>query len=116
FAGGGNPTFPAVGDGGPATAALLAQPSGLAIDASGANLVVSDSGQNRLRSIVLATGIISTRAGNGTAGFTGDNDLAVNAEVNNPGQIGLYNGALVFADTGNNRVRRIVTTNDLAAG
>jgi trimeric autotransporter adhesin len=55
------------GDGGPATSAALAYPTGVAVDASG-NLFIADTGNNRIRK-VSASGIITTVAGNGTAGF-----------------------------------------------
>ena len=67
-AGNGNPAFS--GDGGPATSAAINSPSGLALDSSG-NLYFCDTGNNRIRQVAVATGIITTIAGNGTAGYTG---------------------------------------------
>ena len=58
------------GDGGPAASAALAFPTGVAVDASG-NLFIADNGNNRIRK-VSAGGIISTVAGNGNYGFSGD--------------------------------------------
>ena len=113
FAGGGATVFPAVGDGGLATAASLSGPQGVTLDAAGARLIVSDSGDNRIRAIDLASNIITTIAGTGTAGLVGDGDVALNAQVNNPAHIFVNAGALVFADTGNNRIRRIVTAPDI---
>ena len=67
------------GDGGPAAAALLAAPRGLAVDASG-DLFIADYGNNRVRE-VNAAGTIVTVAGNGTAGFSGDGMPAALAEL-----------------------------------
>ncbi|HYF48284.1 MAG TPA: hypothetical protein VEJ63_02700 [Planctomycetota bacterium] len=114
FAGGGNPAS-AEGDGGPATAARLRQPSGVTLSASGTALIISDTNNHRIRSVDLGTNVITTIAGTGVAGFSGDGDAAVNAQVNFPARIFVNNGALVFADTNNNRIRKIVTATDLAA-
>jgi hypothetical protein len=62
------------GDGGPATWAQLWSPYGVAVDASG-NLFIADSGDGRIRKVT-PQGIISTVAGNGGAGFSGDGGLA----------------------------------------
>src|SRR6185312_9228195 len=59
------------GDGGPATAAALLTPNAVAIDKNG-NLFVAESGAHRIRRVDAATSIISTVAGTGVAGFTGD--------------------------------------------
>ena len=95
------------GDGGPATSAALAQPSGLALDAEG-NLYISDTGNNRVRMVSAATGIISTIAGNGSAGSTGvgDQGLATQAALDGPLGLALDGaGNLYIADTINNRVQ-----------
>jgi sugar lactone lactonase YvrE len=102
-AGGGNL---AGSDGGPATAAKLVSPAGLAVDGSG-NLFFSDAGDNRVRR-VSAGGIISTVAGTGVAGFGGDGGLATAAQLNGPAGIALDpTGNLYIADNGNNRIRRV---------
>ena len=94
------------GDGGPATAAKLSGPSGLAIDNAG-NLYVSNLYTNRIRKITTA-GIISTIAGNGTAGFSGDGGSAVSCMLNGPNSIALDNaGNIYIADLQNNRIRKI---------
>lgn len=95
------------GDGGPATIAKLANPTGLALDNKG-NLYIADSGNERIRKVNLDTGIITTVAGTGERGFTKDGVLARYAELANP--IGLAvdkNGNLFFVDRGNNIVRKI---------
>ena len=100
------------GDGGPATSASLDGPSGVAVDAAG-NLYIADStssysgGNNRIRK-VSPSGIISTVAGNGTAGFSGDGGLATNASLNVPSGIAVDAADnLYIADARNNRVRRV---------
>lgn len=104
FAGTGQSGF--AGDGGPAVAAKLYRPRALVFDLSG-NLLVSDSGNNRIRRIS-SGGIITTVAGTGDAGFSGDGGPAVNARIKQPS--GLYvesDGTLLFSDSANNRVRGI---------
>ncbi len=71
------------GDGGPAVAAELNQPCGIAVDASG-NIYIADQLNNRIRKVAAGTGIISTIAGNGNANTSGDGGLATAAEVNSP--------------------------------
>ena len=59
------------GDGGPATQALLTNPTGIAVDKSG-NLYIADRGNQRIRMVTASSGIISTIAGSSTIGYTGD--------------------------------------------
>lgn len=93
------------GDGGPATSAALAQPSGLALDSRG-NLYIADTGNNRVRMVAAVTGIITTIAGNGVAGDGGDRGAATHAALNRPLGLALDRmGNLYIADSGNNRVR-----------
>lgn len=95
------------GDDGPATLAQLDQPAGLAL--SGGVLFVVDAGNQRIRSIELASGIIGTVAGTGTAGFGGDGGPATEAALRDPEAIavGQDGRALFIADTGNHRIRRV---------
>ena len=110
-AGGGNLGFPAIGDGGLATSAVLNGPVGVAVDAT--RILIADTGNQRIRTVDLTSGIITTFCGNGTAGFAGDGDLAANAMVNSPGLI-FFNGLnLVIADVLNNRIRQIVPAIDI---
>ena len=92
------------GDGGSAATAQFNTPSNIAIDAAG-NLYVADALNNRIRKIA-ANGAVSTVAGTGAAGFSGDGKPAVNAQLNAPHGVAVdYNGTIFIADTNNNRVR-----------
>lgn len=71
------------GDGGPAAAALLNQPLGIAADSAG-NLFIADRANNCIRKIAAATGIITTLAGGATPGYTGDSGPATASRLNNP--------------------------------
>src|SRR5262245_25162488 len=95
------------GDGSPATSAELNDPRQLAVDGAG-NLFVADTFNNRIRKITSA-GIISTVAGTGVRGFSGDGGPAAAAQLASPAGVAVdLSGNLVIADTGNHRVR-IVT-------
>ena len=99
------------GDGGLAIHAQLGYPSGLAID-NNSNLYVADSRNHRVRKID-TSGIISTVAGNGSEGFSGDGGLAINAQLDWPNDIAFdKNGNLYIADSGNNRVRKVDLTSN----
>ena len=96
------------GDGGPAVNATLDCPLGLDMDAQG-NLFVADTFNNVIRKIDTGTPrIITTIAGNGTAGHTGDGGLATSATLNSPDRVSV-NGAGNFfiSDSGNNVIRRV---------
>jgi trimeric autotransporter adhesin len=97
------------GDGGPATAATLNGPSAVAIDAAG-NILIADAWNNRIRKINTA-GIISTIAGNGTAGFSGDGGPATSAALNQPTGVAVdAAGNIYIADYTNNKIRMVDTT------
>ena len=93
------------GDGGTATSALLDSPDGLAVDASG-TLYISDSHNQRVRKVT--NGIITTIAGTGVAGFSGDGGAATSAQLDLPTALSIdTSGNLYVADTDNQRIRRI---------
>ena len=97
----------APGDGGPATRAKLAFPLGVALTGDGA-LYVSERQGHRIRRIDLETGIITTIAGTGEPGFSGDGGPAVKAMLRCPDSIALDpGGSLYIADRCNQRIRRI---------
>jgi class 3 adenylate cyclase len=107
-AGGGDSrsTGGSAGDGGPATSALLAGPSGLAIDDLG-DLFIADTLDNRIR-MVDNHGTISTVAGTGVAGFGGDNGPALQAQLSSPQGLAFDPaGDLYVADGENHRVRKL---------
>jgi sugar lactone lactonase YvrE len=94
------------GDGGKATAATLSAPTGAVLDGAG-NLYVADSGNHRIRKVSPA-GVITTIAGTGVGGFSGDGGPATSAKLFSPTGLALDgSGNLYIADTGNNRIRRI---------
>jgi uncharacterized protein (TIGR03437 family) len=94
------------GDGGPATSASLSEPFGVILDGSG-NLYIADTYNNRIRK-VSSTGIISTIAGTGIAGFSGDGGPAVSAMIYDPFAIAIDgSGNLFIADSENNRIREV---------
>ncbi len=93
------------GDGDLATGAKLNSPIGIAVDSAG-NLYVADQLNHRIRKI--ANGLITTVAGNGTPGFSGDNGPATNAQLQNPFGVAVDSaGNLYIADTNNHRVRKV---------
>ena len=103
----GNGTAVFSGDGGPATNASFAKPSGVVVD-SGGNLFIADSSNNRIRRIAADTGIITTVAGNGIFGFSGDGGLATSASFAYPKGIALdANGNLFIVDRSNSRIRKV---------
>lgn len=102
----GSGVFSYSGDGGSATAAQLNAPEAVAVDASG-NVYIADTANNVVRQIS-AKGVISTIAGNGTAGFGGDNGAATSAQLNAPQGVAVdASGNVYVSDTANARVRKI---------
>ena len=94
------------GDGGPATAAALANPSGVALDAAG-NLYIADTQNHRVRKVD-TLGIISTIAGTGSWDHSGDGGPATAAALAAPSDVTLDTaGNLYVADLGNDRIRKI---------
>lgn len=94
------------GDGGPATSARLGNVRGVAIDPSG-NLLIADTTNHRIRKVTPG-GLISTEAGNGTAGSTGDGSTATFAQLNAPADVAVDSiGGFVIPDSAAHRVRRV---------
>ncbi len=94
------------GDGGAATAAHINMPSGLCFDATG-NMYITDAGNQKIRA-VSASGVITTIAGTGTSGFSGDGGPATAAKIDHPGDVAVAaSGKIYFTDFNNNRVRQI---------
>ena len=89
------------GDGGPAVSAQLLTPKGVAFDAAG-NMYIADSGNNRVRKVT--SGVITTIAGNGTAGSSGDGGLATGGTLNQPSGIALDSAGNVYVASGSIRV------------
>jgi 3-keto-L-gulonate-6-phosphate decarboxylase len=80
----------------------------VAVDAYG-DLFIADAGNNVIREVISATGIIITVAGNGTAGYSGDGAAATAAQLNCPHGVAVdSSGDLFIADTGNNVIREVV--------
>ena len=104
-AGGGSESL---GDGGAATNATLNEPYGMAVDSTG-NLLITDTYNYRLRKVD-TNGIITTAAGNGTNGYSGDGGLATKAMLSGPSGVAVDSyGNLFIADLGNNRIRKVDT-------
>ncbi|GAC1313447.1 MAG: hypothetical protein NVSMB2_01360 [Chloroflexota bacterium] len=107
FAGNGSSSFS--GDGGPATQASLSAPSNVAIGPDG-SVYFADYGNARIRK-VSPNGIITTVAGNGIVGFSGDGGPAAQAEISNIHGIAVgRDGTLFIGDTNNHRVRQVSPT------
>lgn len=103
----GNGTLGYGGDGGPATNALLREPTGTAIDAAG-NLYVIEEYNNRVRRIDAITQNISTVAGSGTGGYGGDGANALSAAMEQPAGLCIDKWNNIYiADRGNHRIRRV---------
>jgi uncharacterized protein (TIGR03437 family) len=109
-AGNGNQGFS--GDGGPAISASLnfnsseyGEGGGVAVDSAG-NLYIADTSNNRIR--MVSRGIITTVAGNGTQGFSGDRGPAIRAHLNTPEGVAIdSDGNLYIADTDNGVIRKV---------
>lgn len=102
-AGSGTPGF--LGDGASATTARLNTPSGITVGSTG-DLFIADTNNHRIRKV--SGGIITTIAGTGTAGLSGDGGAATSAQVSGPYGVTVTSaGNLLIADTGNSRVRQV---------
>ena len=95
------------GDGGPATLATLQAPIAVALDTSG-DLYIADGQSSVVRRVDAATGIISTFAGNGSSGYSGDGAAATSAQLNFPDALAVDSGGIVYiADDSNNVIRKV---------
>ncbi len=102
----GNGTQGFGGDGGPATSAQVNQPEGVAVDSAG-NLYIADTVNNRIRKVTPA-GVISTVAGNGAQGFSGDGGPMISAALYDPSGVAFdLAGNLYIADFNNHRIRKV---------
>jgi len=105
----GNGTYGFLGDGGAATGASLGSPDGVAVDGAG-NLYIADLYNRRIRKVDTG-GRISTVAGDGTYGFSGDGGAATSASLSSPTGVAVDGaGNLYIADQGNQRIRKVDTS------
>src|SRR5665213_2169812 len=113
FAGGGTVSGSNdVGDNGPAAGAILLNPTSVAVGPAG-ELYIADSGHNRIRRV--ANGVITTVAGTGTAGFSGDHGPAINARLNQPYGVAVDPlGNLFISDRVNGVIRKVDTTGTIS--
>lgn len=103
----GNGVYGYSGDGGPANSSEMRFPQAIAVDEVG-NVYIADTGNNAIREISASTGIITTIAGNGMYGYSGDGSLATTAALAGPAGLALdAAGNLYIADFGNNVVREV---------
>jgi len=101
-------------DGISATTAQLSQPYGVALDSEG-NIYIGDAGNNRVRKVTISTGLISTVAGTGTCGFSGDTGPATSAELCSPSGVAVDAiGRIFIADYSNFRVRLVSTNGNIS--
>ena len=95
------------GDGGPATDASFNQPTGVAFD-SNDNIYIADYDNKRIRMVNASTGDISTIAGTGSSGYSGDGGAATLAQLAYPYKVALDSyGNVYIADKNNNRIRKL---------
>jgi sugar lactone lactonase YvrE len=102
----GNGTSGSTGDGGPATSAQLNKPEGVCVDGLG-NIYIGDTENHRIRKVSLS-GNISTVAGTGSGGYSGDGGLAINAKLKKPNGVSVDSSGNIFiADTENHCIRKV---------
>lgn len=98
-----------------ATEAELSHPVRVAVGPGG-DIYIADAGNNRIRKVAASTGMITTVAGNGSAGYNGDAQPAIAAEIESPAGLALDGeGNLYVADEGNNRIREIAASTGMIA-
>jgi hypothetical protein len=106
----GNGSAGFVGDGGDPAAAQLSSPQSVALDSKG-NLCIADTGNQRIRMISASSGTITTIAGTGTLGYSGDKGAATSATFSSPSGLAFDSSDnLYIADTSNNVIRKITGT------
>lgn len=111
YAGNGVNTY--AGDGGPATAASIKNPEGVTVAANG-DLYICDSDNHVIRKVAVATGIITTVAGNGNPGYSGNGGPATAAQLKFPEDVAVDgNGDLYIADTQNHVIRKVAAANGI---
>ena len=99
------------GDGGPAKEACLNQPAGVAVDEAG-NVYIADAGNDRVRKVDVKSGIVTTVAGSGQRGFSGDNGPAAKANLAFPTGVAVdHKGRILIVEPTNNRARRVEANN-----
>ena len=114
IAGTGTPDY--AGDDGPAINADLNAPSGVALDGAG-NLYIADFSNNRIRKVVLSTGVITTYAGTGNDGYSGDNGPATSADFSEPFGVAVdVAGNLYIADLSNSVIRKVTASTGVITG
>lgn len=106
------------GDGGRATSATLNLPFGVAVDAVKGVIYIADSNNNVIRMVKESTGVITTIAGNGMSGYTGDGGPAVSAALNQPFGVAIdaTSGTIYIADSFNNVIRNYISTASAPSG
>ena len=103
-----------LGDQGPATKALLGWPYGVTLDGKG-NVYIPDTLDNRVRKVVIATGQITTIAGTGVSGFSGDGGPATAAVISNPAAVAVDStGNIYIYDTGNDVIRKVDASGNIS--
>ena len=100
------------GDGGDALSSLLNEPRSVFKD--GTDLYIADTKNHKIRKVDLSTSIISTIAGTGDAGNTGDGAAATSARLNEPNNMVFFSGELYIADTKNHIIRKVDTSDDIS--
>lgn len=103
-----------IGDGGQATSALLSDPIGVAVLPDGGYLI-ADRGADRVRRVA-PDGVITTDAGTGVAGDSGDGGPSTSAQLNNPYDVGVSADGYYFADEGNHKIRFVAVPPTLSPG
>lgn len=110
FAGSG--MFGFQGDGGPAVKACFNEIYNICIDREGENLYLADYANHRIRKVDLHTNVVSTVAGNGTAGYEGDGGSPLQASLNRPAAVWADSEVIYIAESGNHSVRVITRKAD----